>query len=263
MGLKVDLIKNFDLGLTLAVFFIASGAKILACGMGALWNGASFRESLAVGFGMNARGSMEILLSYIALRYGLIQERMFIALMVMALATSILAAPAIKFLLGIKKIIHFYDFSGPKLFIRRLRSKNMEEAVLELASVLSKSARVDKEKIAEAIIRQEKSTPTGLDQHLAIPHLSLPDLKKPLIATGMSERGIDFHATDGKPAHLIFMLLTPEPPPGENGEESLDLVLLEEISETFGKPELMEQILEAGNYTEFLAVVKTASAEHG
>lgn len=261
VGLRVDLLKNFDLPLTIAVFLIASASKILACGLGAWFAGASFRESLAVGFGMNARGSMEILLSFIALRYGLIQEKMFIALMVMALATSVLAAPAIKFLLGIGRVMRFYHFMGPKLFLRRLKARSVQEVALELAAVVAKPAGLDREKIAEMVTRQEKNTPTGLEHHLAIPHLQIPGIKRPIVAAGLSERGIDFHASDGKPAHLIFLVLTPEGKGFENGE--MDLALLEEISDTFGLPQMSEQCLEAANYTEFLAVVKTASAEHG
>jgi len=49
---------------------------------------------------MNARGAMEIILSAIALRAGLIGERMFVAL---ALFTSLISGPAIQAVIRRKK----------------------------------------------------------------------------------------------------------------------------------------------------------------
>src|SRR5260370_1347506 len=54
------------------------------------------RSSWAVGLAMNARGAMEIILGVLALRAGLIGERMFVALVVMALFTSLISGPAIQ-----------------------------------------------------------------------------------------------------------------------------------------------------------------------
>jgi Kef-type K+ transport system membrane component KefB len=53
-----------------------------------------------VGFALNARGAMEIVLASLAWEQGLVDERLFVALVVVALATSALAAPALRRLLG-------------------------------------------------------------------------------------------------------------------------------------------------------------------
>jgi Kef-type K+ transport system membrane component KefB len=50
--------------------------------------------------GMNARGAVGIVLTTVALEYGLIDQRIFVAFIVMALATSVLSAVGIKHLLG-------------------------------------------------------------------------------------------------------------------------------------------------------------------
>jgi Kef-type K+ transport system membrane component KefB len=51
---------------------------------------------------MNARGAMEIILGLIALENGLIDEKIFVALVVMALVTSMTAAPLMKWALNKK-----------------------------------------------------------------------------------------------------------------------------------------------------------------
>ncbi|CAN5677366.1 hypothetical protein BH11BAC1_BH11BAC1_10930 [soil metagenome] len=96
IGLHVNFIEHFNLQLILLVLLIASVGKITGAGIGAYMGGLNFRKSLAVGFGMNARGAMEILLGTIAFKAGIIQADLFVALIVMALLTSISSAPLIK-----------------------------------------------------------------------------------------------------------------------------------------------------------------------
>ena len=58
-----------------------------------------WRESLAAGFGMNARGAMEIILGIVALENGLINEKVFVSLVIMALVTSMTSGPLMKWML--------------------------------------------------------------------------------------------------------------------------------------------------------------------
>lgn len=96
IGLKVNFIENFDLPLVLLVFFLAVGCKVFGGFLGAYLGGLTKRESLAVGFGLNARGAMEIILGTLALNVGLIDSKMFVALVVMALVTSMISGPLMK-----------------------------------------------------------------------------------------------------------------------------------------------------------------------
>ena len=102
VGLKADFIANFDLPLVLVVLLIACLGKIVGAGLGARLGGMPPRQALAVGFGMNARGAMEMILASVALEYGLIDQRVFVALVVMALVTSMLSGPMMQRLLGAK-----------------------------------------------------------------------------------------------------------------------------------------------------------------
>ena len=56
----------------------------------------SRKDALAVGFGMNARGMMEIILASIALEFSLIDERIFVSLIVMAIITSMISGPVLQ-----------------------------------------------------------------------------------------------------------------------------------------------------------------------
>jgi Kef-type K+ transport system membrane component KefB len=99
IGLKVNFITNFDWALTLAIIAIAFVGKIIGSGLGTRLGGFTWRESIAASFGMNARGAMEIILGLVALENGLINERVFVSLVIMALITSITSGPLMKWVL--------------------------------------------------------------------------------------------------------------------------------------------------------------------
>lgn len=99
IGLKVNFIENFDPLLTLAILAIAFAGKIIGSGWGTRLGGFTWRESLAASFGMNARGAMEIILGLVALENGLINEKVFVSLVIMALVTSMSSGPLMKWIL--------------------------------------------------------------------------------------------------------------------------------------------------------------------
>ncbi len=100
VGFKVNFIANFNLQIVALVLFLAVFCKLLGAGLGALWGGLSKKEALAVGFGMNARGAMEIILATLALQAKLISEPLFVAIVIMAVVTSVMAGPMLQLLLN-------------------------------------------------------------------------------------------------------------------------------------------------------------------
>lgn len=99
IGLKVNFIENFDPLLTVVIIAIAFAGKIIGSGWGTRLGGFTWRESLAASFGMNARGAMEIILGLVALENGLINEKVFVSLVIMALVTSMSSGPLMKWML--------------------------------------------------------------------------------------------------------------------------------------------------------------------
>jgi Kef-type K+ transport system membrane component KefB len=96
IGLKLNFVTHFEFALVAAVLIIAIVGKVFGASLGAKLGGFTNRESLAIGFGLNARGAMEIILGTLALNAGLINEKMFVALVIMAIITSLFSAPFIK-----------------------------------------------------------------------------------------------------------------------------------------------------------------------
>jgi Kef-type K+ transport system membrane component KefB len=100
IGLKANFSTNFDLVLVIVLILVASVGKILGATLGARLSKMPSREALAVGFGMNARGAMEILIASIALQYKIIDQRIFVALVITAFITTIIAGPIMQRLMA-------------------------------------------------------------------------------------------------------------------------------------------------------------------
>jgi Kef-type K+ transport system membrane component KefB/mannitol/fructose-specific phosphotransferase system IIA component (Ntr-type) len=257
IGLRVNFIANFDLTLVVAVLIIATVGKVIGCSLGAMWCGLPNREALAVGVGMNARGAMEIILGLLALQRGLIDERVFVALVVMALVTSLTSGSLIQRILARKLPAKFTDFLSSSRFQLKVSALTREEVVRELAGLAAKGTGLDAQKVGDQVWEREQVMSTGLEKGLAIPHARLEGLKAPVLAVGLSQTGVDFDSFDGQPTQLIFLILTPIK---DNGAQ---LEILADISRTFHDPALVVSATQANSYTEFLALVKSQGPETG
>jgi Kef-type K+ transport system membrane component KefB len=101
MGMTTNYIANFDGLLVVMVLAVALASKLFGVLFGARLAGMPInREAWAVAFGLNARGATGIILAGVGLSAGVIDDRIFVAIVVMALATSILAGPAMNRLLA-------------------------------------------------------------------------------------------------------------------------------------------------------------------
>ena len=59
------------------------------------------------------------------------------------------------------------------------------------------------------ILRREKNLSTGMENGLAIPHAKSDSVDRLVVAFGIHPKGIDFESLDGKPAHFIFLVMSP------------------------------------------------------
>jgi len=221
VALRVDFLANFDFVLCLVVFVVASVAKIVGCSVGARISGMPWRESLVVGFGLNARGAMEIILALLARDAGLVDDRVFVALVTMAILTSLIAGPMMKWLLFGPRKGSPGSLRGGALaedaatlvrggaFIPSLAAATSARAIEELGHALRSAIGDLVEPALIAVLEREMMAPTGLGDEVAIPHAAVPGLSRPVVALGLAHDGIDFDAPDGRAARIVFLLLLP------------------------------------------------------
>src|SRR5690606_6499367 len=89
------------LAITLLVIGVASLGKIVGTYLGARLIGRRDHwTALSYGAGLNARGAMEIIIATIGLELGILSQEMFSIIVVMAMATSLMAPPALRWVLA-------------------------------------------------------------------------------------------------------------------------------------------------------------------
>jgi Kef-type K+ transport system membrane component KefB/mannitol/fructose-specific phosphotransferase system IIA component (Ntr-type) len=247
IGLRTNFVSNFHLGLTTTVICVACLGKLLGAGWGARLGGMDRTSSLAVGLAMNARGAMEIILGILALQAGLIREPMFVAMVVMALFTSLMSAPAIHFLIRRKRTLTLKDVVLAKLFLPHLASDTRLGALREMCEAAAEVAHNSPERLLRLVSERERNLPSGWENELAVPHVRVTGLMQPLVVVGKTA-GIDFDARDGKRAKLIILILT--------GDNQSQQDLLADASELFSHKEAIEQAVNASTFIELVAALK-------
>lgn len=249
IGLRVNFIQNFDLGIVLIFLILAFVGKVVGCGLGAYWGGMNKEDSLAIGFGMNSRGAMEIVLGTLAFQAGLIQEKVFVALVIMALVTSLSSAPAMGyFLKRSKKKMNFKDLLRKDLIFFS-EAQDKQQLIAELSELISAKNKLNKDKIAEEVWKRELQLSTGIANGLAIPHARLI-IQFPLIAVGICKNEIDFNALDGSMSKVVILLLTPETEP------ELQLKLLADISKSFQSKSFTQELCNLTSPEDVISKIK-------
>jgi Kef-type K+ transport system membrane component KefB len=101
LGLTTDFRRSFDLRLVALVLLAAVASKLAGVLLGARLGGLPVdRETWAIGFGLNARGATGLVLAAVGREAGVIDDRVFVALAAMAFLTSLMAGPAMRWLLA-------------------------------------------------------------------------------------------------------------------------------------------------------------------
>jgi mannitol/fructose-specific phosphotransferase system IIA component (Ntr-type) len=254
IGLHVDFATAFDLRLCAIVLVLAAVPKIIGCALGARIGGLRWREATAVGFGMNARGAMGIILAAIAREAGLLRDQTFVALVVMSLATSLLSGPSMKWLLYREEPEEdVVTLLRRGAFVSELHATNPGDASNELVRALGSLLAGMKRDVRDAVLERELVAPTGLGDEVAIPHAAIEGLERPLLALGRSPRGIDFDAPDGRPARIVFLLLIP---PKAYEEE---VRILASIARSTFDARAREELLAAGGLDEVVRVLSRSA----
>lgn len=104
------------------------------------------------------------------------------------------------------------DFLGPNPVIIELRAENRWEAIDELIGALAARNRIkaeDRDAIAASVRVRESSMSTGIGLGIGLPHASTDLVSDVVAAIGVSRKGLQFDALDGKPVDLVLLFLVP------------------------------------------------------
>jgi len=121
-----------------------------------------------------------------------------------------------------------------------LKARTKPEIIRELAiKIADETHDVDSQTIAEILTEREKLGSTGIQDGIAIPHGKLSNIKKIIVACGISPKSVDFESHDGKPTNIFFVLLAPKSAIGQH------LKILAHLSKILKNPSFRRKLSEA------------------
>jgi Kef-type K+ transport system membrane component KefB/mannitol/fructose-specific phosphotransferase system IIA component (Ntr-type) len=255
MALRYDFWAAIDPPLIIAIFLVACVAKIAGCALGARLCKVGWREAFSLGFGLNSRGAMEILLARLALEAGIINIRVFAALIIMAVGTSLMSGPALSRLLrGAPSPIATLLRAGVIELAPHATSR--EALITDLARALAaRAGHADLGDVwAERVLARERGAGTGVGDGIALPHAEVEGIDRPLLAFARIPGGIDFDAPDGEPARLVFLALQP---PRQYADA---LKLLSNLARLLTKVDVRRGLAEAASPEAVLATIDHADS---
>jgi len=103
--------------------------------------------------------------------------------------------------------------------------------------------------IVARVLEREGLSSTAVDHGIAIPHAHCDQVDGVVAALGVSRAGLDYEAPDGKPVHLVFLILaSPRATPAY-------LSVLGRTARIFHREEVRRQVLTTSEPTEVLELI--------
>ncbi|MDX1762952.1 MAG: PTS sugar transporter subunit IIA [bacterium] len=150
------------------------------------------------------------------------------------------------------------DILEPGLIISDLAGQNKRELLNDFAALLDEQKKIkDRNEFLEVILAREALGSTGIGEGIAIPHGKLKNLEELVLSFGISRKGVDFDAMDGKPVYLFFVLIAPEDSPGDH------LKALARISRILKSTSFRERLLATETPAEIYRHIKEEDEQYG
>jgi PTS system nitrogen regulatory IIA component len=102
------------------------------------------------------------------------------------------------------------NYLNPDLVVF-LKSSTRDDALKQLVHTAYLAGKLDNEDLFyQAIVEREKIVSTGIGMGAAIPHAKLHSYDQFFIVIGILQKAVEWHALDGAPVRLIFMIGGPD-----------------------------------------------------
>lgn len=119
-----------------------------------------------------------------------------------------------------------------------LESEEKDEVLEEMVELLvSVYPSLNRDEILESVISRESKMSTGIKTAIAVPHGKTDAIEGVVGAIGISRTGIDYDSLDGKPVHLVFMMLS------SKGDCEYHLRVLRHLSQVMDSKSFYEDII--------------------
>ncbi len=245
-GLSADLTILKDVNfllLTMGLIAIASLGKFGGAFVGGKLAGLNFRESLALGTGMNARGSTEVIVATIGLSMGALSQNLFTMIVTMAVITTLAMPPTLRWALS-------------RLPMRKDEKQRLEREEMEAKGFVPKLERllltVDESENAKFATRIAGLIAGGSAMPTTVMQIKTDKKTGKAAAEAAKERAEEVGETVQKFAGQVERVQKPE----EKTDTKLDVTT---IVEQAPKPEAVAEEAEKGYSLMIIGLEKTVA----
>lgn len=138
-----------------------------------------------------------------------------------------------------------------------LRARDKESLLTEMVDLLKeRMPGLERERVLRALFAREELGTTGIGHGVALPHGKLRDVNEIRVFFGRSPGGVDFKAIDGKPVHLVFLIIAPE------NSAAAHLKLLACISRILKDPEIRDRLMKAPDSRSIYGIISEADRKN-
>jgi PTS system nitrogen regulatory IIA component len=149
------------------------------------------------------------------------------------------------------------DFLGADMVVADLQAQTKSGVLAELARHLAARVHgVDAMALLKVLEDRELLASTAIGDGIAIPHGKMDAVGRLIGALGRARRGIEFESIDGKPTHLVFMLVAPASSTG------VHLKALARLSRVFRDPDFRERLMAASDASDMYQVIMSEDSKY-
>ena len=149
------------------------------------------------------------------------------------------------------------DFLGSNMIVANLAADTKAGVLAELSRHLaSRLEGVDAEVLRRVLEEREALASTAIGDGIAIPHGKMDAVGRLVGALGRATEGIEFDSIDGKPTHLVFMLVAPASSTG------VHLKALARLSRLFRDADFRQRLMAAPDAAAMYQVITAEDAKY-
>jgi PTS system nitrogen regulatory IIA component len=149
------------------------------------------------------------------------------------------------------------DFLQPEAVVANLGATTKPAVLAELSERMARVVPgVDASILRRILEERELLASTAIGDGIAIPHGKLDSVGHLVGVLGRAVNGIEFESIDGKPTHLVFMLVAPASSTG------VHLKALARLSRLFRDPDFRQRLLAAPDSAAMYRVIAEEDAKY-
>ena len=253
IGLKVDFLAGANVPLMVGLTIVGIGGRFLGAYVGALGTNVVRSDRVPIAIAHTPGGAMEIVIGLVAYEARIISGPIFVAIVFVAVSSSLLVGPWLAWALKRRQKIRILDFFVFKAFVLRLAGDRPQDAIRQLCqSAAAVPGMPDGDTLCQAVSERERTMSTATGSGVAFPHARMPQIKAPKVVVGISRTGLEWDAPDGIDVKWVFMILTPA------DDVASQVTILAALARMMMQPEVKERLLAAQTPQQVWDVLKAS-----